>query len=103
MIRRPPRSTLFPYTTLFRSVFDLVGQLLHHQAAAVEARQQVVLAGDAPALRGVGELEQRMSAGEAGERRDGDVERAHFARRARGPHGELTVGDAFAGLQRALE
>src|SRR5205809_3582763 len=26
MIRRPPRSTLFPYTTLFRSVsFDVVG------------------------------------------------------------------------------
>src|SRR3712207_8304018 len=23
MIRRPPRSTLFPYTTLFRSDFDL--------------------------------------------------------------------------------
>src|SRR5258708_17541953 len=23
MIRRPPRSTLFPYTTLFRSTFDL--------------------------------------------------------------------------------
>src|SRR2546430_8529190 len=23
MIRRPPRSTLFPYTTLFRSVFSL--------------------------------------------------------------------------------
>src|SRR5258708_29793391 len=23
MIRRPPRSTLFPYTTLFRSIFDL--------------------------------------------------------------------------------
>src|SRR5690606_42050530 len=25
MIRRPPRSTLFPYTTLFRSVVDLDG------------------------------------------------------------------------------
>src|SRR5258707_9671628 len=25
MIRRPPRSTLFPYTTLFRSAVDLVG------------------------------------------------------------------------------
>src|SRR2546425_8448808 len=25
MIRRPPRSTLFPYTTLFRSVVVLVG------------------------------------------------------------------------------
>src|SRR5260370_28209318 len=26
MIRRPPRSTLFPYTTLFRSVQLLLGQ-----------------------------------------------------------------------------
>src|SRR2546426_9375005 len=25
MIRRPPRSTLFPYTTLFRSKFRMVG------------------------------------------------------------------------------
>src|SRR2546428_4242495 len=24
MIRRPPRSTLFPYTTLFRSIIDIV-------------------------------------------------------------------------------
>src|SRR5258708_29176162 len=27
MIRRPPRSTLFPYTTLFRSVTGLQGRL----------------------------------------------------------------------------
>ena len=27
MIRRPPRSTLFPYTTLFRSPFFLTGGL----------------------------------------------------------------------------
>src|SRR5258705_2764269 len=27
MIRRPPRSTLFPYTTLFRSVFGVRGTL----------------------------------------------------------------------------
>src|SRR3712207_6943031 len=46
MIRRPPRSTLFPYTTLFRSEGALEGQrpaladeahigqrLLHHEAA----------------------------------------------------------------------
>src|SRR3712207_9593661 len=26
MMRRPPRSTLFPYTTLFRSVHDVVRQ-----------------------------------------------------------------------------
>src|SRR5690349_23573546 len=30
MIRRPPRSTLFPYTTLFRSV--RLGRLLHPRA-----------------------------------------------------------------------
>src|SRR5258706_7298916 len=29
MIRRPPRSTLFPYTTLFRSVFASRGDLGH--------------------------------------------------------------------------
>src|SRR3989449_5150026 len=27
MIRRPPRSTLFPYTTLFRSVLDEVASI----------------------------------------------------------------------------
>src|SRR5260221_8175893 len=34
MIRRPPRSTLFPYTTLFRSVVASGCQLLHLGAAA---------------------------------------------------------------------
>src|SRR2546427_6637338 len=29
MIRRPPRSTLFPYTTLFRSALDQVAELSH--------------------------------------------------------------------------
>src|SRR2546430_7029309 len=33
MIRRPPRSTLFPYTTLFRSVDDLTGVVLHKGVA----------------------------------------------------------------------
>src|SRR2546425_5136661 len=28
MIRRPPRSTLFPYTTLFRSTCETPGQVL---------------------------------------------------------------------------
>src|SRR2546421_7749761 len=30
MIRRPPRSTLFPYTTLFRSDFERQNKLLRH-------------------------------------------------------------------------
>src|SRR3712207_7115119 len=29
MIRRPPRSTLFPYTTLFRSLTAFAGQVSH--------------------------------------------------------------------------
>src|SRR2546429_3727246 len=29
MIRRPPRSTLFPYTTLFRSTITYFAQALH--------------------------------------------------------------------------
>src|SRR3989475_7254129 len=34
MIRRPPRSTLFPYTTLFRSRGRLRGRDVAHAAAA---------------------------------------------------------------------
>src|SRR2546426_1423887 len=32
MIRRPPRSTLFPYTTLFRSVTDIVKETVKERA-----------------------------------------------------------------------
>src|SRR2546426_7477845 len=42
MIRRPPRSTLFPYTTLFRSY--LMGQpdeALKNYRAALEIRQRI--------------------------------------------------------------
>src|SRR5258708_30879405 len=35
MIRRPPRSTLFPYTTLFRSIDpELLGPVRHRSAKA---------------------------------------------------------------------
>src|SRR3712207_7899573 len=56
MIRRPPRSTLFPYTTLFRSVDE-----------ALHLRVRVALALIAGKLRArvradeVGELEDRKS------------------------------------------
>src|SRR5258706_10213444 len=37
MIRRPPRSTLFPYTTLFRSLaLHRIGSLGHGQAPSVD-------------------------------------------------------------------
>src|SRR3712207_7274099 len=37
MIRRPPRSTLFPYTTLFRSSFFARGNLAGAEAALKRA------------------------------------------------------------------
>src|SRR5256885_12833169 len=46
MIRRPPRSTLFPYTTLFRSLQRHVLQRLHHlrrQRLSLAARAVVLL------------------------------------------------------------
>src|SRR2546430_12134840 len=60
MIRRPPRSTLFPYTTLFRSVF-LIGcagraeedlELVHRMVvgAAQAARRQLPSGGPVPGL-----------------------------------------------------
>src|SRR3712207_9377283 len=67
MIRRPPRSTLFPYTTLFRSV---VGHDDHLAAADPPD------AGDDPRARGVavvhavggqrGQLEERAAGVEEG-------------------------------------
>src|SRR3712207_8291906 len=37
MIRRPPRSTLFPYTTLFRSGLFMMGATLQSAASAARA------------------------------------------------------------------
>src|SRR3712207_8835529 len=45
MIRRPPRSTLFPYTTLFRSVDLLQLELLLHLLDG----EDLVLVAEAPA------------------------------------------------------
>src|SRR3712207_7270661 len=65
MIRRPPRSTLFPYTTLFRSALGLgdnPGVLLARQIPDV-AHDVLAVGGEedlpAPRLDGVGHLLQR--------------------------------------------
>src|SRR2546430_10348153 len=49
MIRRPPRSTLFPYTTLFRSPADEDGFGNHHVDALISVHQlsDVQIRGDA--------------------------------------------------------
>src|SRR5690349_23749150 len=56
MIRRPPRSTLFPYTTLFRSVPTVVvlgGGVLAGRDPVLLAEIDQRLAGEAPQARTV--------------------------------------------------
>src|SRR2546426_9534991 len=53
MIRRPPRSTLFPYTTLFRSLE--LPELRHQEEAVPECRRELVgPEGERPGLHLVG-------------------------------------------------
>src|SRR2546427_8738469 len=58
MIRRPPRSTLFPYTTLFRSGLAGTIAALHQQGFAgvhmevQRAEHRLVIAGEAQAAGG---------------------------------------------------
>src|SRR3712207_8809512 len=67
MIRRPPRSTLFPYTTLFRSLaVRVVAHDLDGDLGAVDGRDAVGLVDDLGA-RGDGADEQD-GGGEQGRR-----------------------------------
>src|SRR3989442_8860013 len=43
MIRRPPRSTLFPYTTLFRSIVGVPAQITDQLSALQNAGVQRVM------------------------------------------------------------
>src|SRR5690349_22113917 len=68
MIRRPPRSTLFPYTTLFRSRLEaqiavvlaaVVGELLGDRGAVLSLRRDDVDMGDHGNRRAAGLRLQR--------------------------------------------
>src|SRR2546421_6652983 len=46
MIRRPPRSTLFPYTTLFRSSADYASRRRKNDAGEDKRRRALILVTD---------------------------------------------------------
>src|SRR3712207_6987312 len=75
MIRRPPRSTLFPYTTLFRSELPELSAAwcLRHAGVRPEELDAVAYSFD-PALMGTPE--------ESGLFDDGDVLRKTYAEKA---------------------
>src|SRR2546422_3453506 len=64
MIRRPPRSTLFPYTTLFRSVrarHDQRRNLNPHELLAARARGHGVVEDRVPAARADIEIDRKST------------------------------------------
>src|SRR3712207_7830101 len=63
MIRRPPRSTLFPYTTLFRSSEDRLGQHGRFASASPFEQQRggvVAELGSVAGEDGLAEAAQRL-------------------------------------------
>src|SRR2546422_6551479 len=65
MIRRPPRSTLFPYTTLFRSRSDLrLSRRRHHAVLSCVAGPPPLAAHPGAARAGGGPRGRRLRAGE---------------------------------------
>src|SRR5256885_4951974 len=51
MIRRPPRSTLFPYTTLFRSALGVAGLGRRHMGGATHLEPFVEIGRDDAQVR----------------------------------------------------
>src|SRR3712207_6974758 len=62
MIRRPPRSTLFPYTTLFRSRPEIVVRVPAHRVRAEHRALGEGRVGGAPAARVGDRIDERLEA-----------------------------------------
>src|SRR3989454_588945 len=92
MIRRPPRSTLFPYTTLFRSLVGRVGRetVTAHQPAVPQAVREDRHRAD-PTTGRHGDLDHPGS-GAVDERRHGVVQRLHLRREPVPLAGQRTDG-----------
>src|SRR2546426_6895120 len=68
MIRRPPRSTLFPYTTLFRSSGPAVGLAARDSEGPVGAGARAVAGAAGPARPGPDGRRDRRRPGAGGVR-----------------------------------
>src|SRR2546429_6878725 len=97
MIRRPPRSTLFPYTTLFRSQFqDAIARSAYEAQRAIESGESLVVGVNeyadeqdipsvpAPEYSTLALAQRRRVAEQRGTREAGRVQRTLEALRAAG-------------------
>src|SRR3989442_4741441 len=74
MIRRPPRSTLFPYTTLFRSDQKMVGNRVElHNGHVVESRNVVQAIQFRPGRAGTG-IDKDIFGGERSEEHTSELQ-----------------------------
>src|SRR3712207_7316935 len=74
MIRRPPRSTLFPYTTLFRSRLDAVPEVLEADVLVLGVLVVVVVGdGDGDGRRAQAFADEREREAAAERRREDDA------------------------------
>src|SRR5256885_6931735 len=82
MIRRPPRSTLFPYTTLFRSDSWLLNDMLHDlvgQAAQVYIVWRIDFVPDtAPAAANIRTIRTRWMDGGCEDRKSTRLNSSHL-------------------------
>src|SRR2546422_7506548 len=97
MIRRPPRSTLFPYTTLFRSQGGELEQAHDHGngrgVGHVELLEGLRIGGDGNGPRSARGLAQENGRGEGGEAHDEDQSESDGeAWRDQGQHDALEHG-----------
>src|SRR2546430_17594317 len=63
MIRRPPRSTLFPYTTLFRSGIEFSGLFTSLMSSAYPTEMQVLIAAGVRGSPGSGGFGGKLERG----------------------------------------
>src|SRR3712207_7583878 len=74
MIRRPPRSTLFPYSTLFRSLGEPLGQALE-EVRLLRLDDPGQRGGELAVVDRLGEVVARAGGGEVDDRVEVDLER----------------------------
>src|SRR3712207_7656938 len=83
MIRRPPRSTLFPYTTLFRSPHEVGQRRVQGRPLDDRRRQRVLVERDDAELRGPADQREsgvdllRAPGGEGGDRKSTRLNSSH--------------------------
>src|SRR5256884_2244661 len=97
MIRRPPRSTLFPYTTLFRSLRgSLFGKRIHHFFKTDSTNRVAFELGRAEEPEGTVVLAEEQTGGR------GRVGRVWHSERATGIYVSLLLRPKLAPVQAPL-